>query len=175
MSARGHDVTRLVDVALGALAGRSVEELEELGQQLFRTKVSGRVYPDARRLIAAHLDAGHTVALASSATRFQAQATAEDLGIPHLLVTEVEDDGGILTGKVRGRILWGPGKAAAVTEFAEEHGVDLAESYAYGNGGEDVPYLEVVGRPRPLTPTRRSRPPPRSAAGRSTVCTASPS
>lgn len=152
MSARGHDVTRLVDVALGALAGRSVEELEELGQQLFRTRVSGKVYPDARRLIAAHLDAGHTVALASSATRFQAQATAEDLGIPHLLVTEVEDEGGILTGKVRGRILWGPGKAAAVTEFAAEHGVDLAESYAYGNGGEDVPYLETVGRPRPLNP-----------------------
>ncbi len=34
--------------------------------------------------------------------------------------------------------------------FAGERGLDLGESYAYGNGGEDVYYLETVGRPRPL-------------------------
>ena len=69
-----------------------------------------------------------------------------------MLVTEIEDEDGILTGKVRGPILWGPGKAQAVREFAAERGVDLAESYAYGNGREDVPYLEEVGRPHPLNP-----------------------
>jgi putative phosphoserine phosphatase/1-acylglycerol-3-phosphate O-acyltransferase len=152
MSQRGHDVTRLVGVALGALSGTAVTDIEEMGQQLFRTKISGQLYPDARRLIRAHLRAGHTVALASSATRFQAQAAAEDLGIEHLLVTEVEALDGFLTGRVDGPILWGPGKAAAVQGFAAERGLDLSESYAYGNGGEDVYYLETVGRPRPLNP-----------------------
>lgn len=150
MQQRGHDVTRLVGVGLGALKGRSLEELEEMGQQLFRTHISGQLYPDARRLVRAHLDAGHTVALASSATRFQAQATAEDVGITHLLVTEVEHRDGVLTGRVDGPILWGPGKAAAVRAFAADRSLDLTESYAYGNGGEDVYYLETVGRPRPL-------------------------
>lgn len=150
MTQRGHDVSRLVDVALAALAGREVAELEALSQQLFRTKIASRVYPDARRLVAAHHRAGHTVVLASSATRFQAADAAADLDIAHILVTEVEDVDGLLTGKVRGPILWGPGKAQAVTEFAAANGVDLAESYAYGNGAEDVPYLETVGRPRPL-------------------------
>lgn len=152
MQQRGHDVTRLVQVALGALAGRSVEEIEVLGQEMWRTKIAGKVYPDARRLVRAHLKAGHTVALASSATRFQAAAAAADLDIEHLLVTEVEDHDGILTGRVRGPILWGPGKAAAVSQFADDHGVDLAESYAYGNGAEDELYLSTVGRPRPLNP-----------------------
>ncbi len=150
MQQRGHDVTRLVGVGLGALRGTAMTDLEEMGQQLFRTRISGELYPDARRLVRAHLRAGHTVALASSATRFQAQAAAEDLGITHLLVTEVEALEGIATGKVDGPILWGPGKATAVLTFAEEQGLDLAESYAYGNGGEDVFYLETVGRPRPL-------------------------
>ncbi len=150
MSQRGHDVTRLVGVALGALAGTELTDLEAMGQQLFRSRISGQLYPDARRLVRAHLRAGHTVALASSATRFQAQAAAEDLDIEHLLVTEVEHLDGVLTGRVDGPILWGPGKAAAVRSFASEHRVDLAESYAYGNGGEDVLYLETVGRPRPL-------------------------
>ena len=150
MQQRGHDVTRLVGVGLGALRGTSLVDLEEMGQQLFRSRISGQLYPDARRLVRAHLRAGHTVALASSATRFQAQAAAEDLGIEHLLVTEVETFEGIVTGQVDGPILWGPGKAAAVEAFAEREGLDLAESYAYGNGGEDVLYLETVGRPRPL-------------------------
>ncbi len=152
MQQRGHDVTRLVGVALGGLRGTELKDLEEMGQQLFRSKISGQLYPDARRLVQAHLRAGHTVALASSATRFQAQAAAEDLGIENLLVTEVEVLDGLLTGQVDGPILWGPGKAAAVEAFAEEQGVDLSESYAYGNGGEDVLYLETVGRPRPLNP-----------------------
>ncbi len=90
--------------------------------------------------------------LASSATRFQAADAAADLDIEHVLVTEIEDEDGILTGKVRGPILWGPGKAQAVREFAAARGLDLAESYAYGNGREDVPYLEEVGRPHPLNP-----------------------
>ena len=93
MQQRGHDVTRLVQVALGALAGTEVAAIEALGQELWRTKIAGKVYPDARRLVRAHLRAGHTVALASSATRFQAAGAAADLDIEHLLVTEIEDDG----------------------------------------------------------------------------------
>ena len=150
MQQRGHDVTKLVDVALGALQGRDKAEIDALSQELWRSKIAPKVYPEARRLVAAHQAAGHTVAMASSATRFQAEAAAADLDIEHLLVTEVEDDGGILTGRVAGPVLWGPGKATAVKAFAAEQGLDLAESYAYGNGGEDVLYLETVGRPRPL-------------------------
>jgi putative phosphoserine phosphatase / 1-acylglycerol-3-phosphate O-acyltransferase len=150
MQQRGHDVTRLVDVGLGALRGMPVADLEEMGQQLFRSRISGALFPDARRLVRAHVRAGHTVALASSATRFQAQAAAHDLGIEHLLVTEVELLDGLVTGRVDGPVLWGPGKADAVRAFAAERGLDLGESYAYGNGGEDVLYLETVGRPRPL-------------------------
>jgi putative phosphoserine phosphatase/1-acylglycerol-3-phosphate O-acyltransferase len=152
MQQRGHDVTRLVQVALGALAGRELAEIDALGQELWRTKIAAKVFPEARRLVTAHQRAGHTVALASSATRFQAAGAADDLDIEHLLVTEIEDDEGILTGHVRGPILWGPGKADAVRAFAAEQGIDLAESYAYGNGGEDELYLETVGRPRPLNP-----------------------
>ena len=69
MQQRGHDVTRLVGVGLGALRGTALTDLEDMGQQLFRSRISGQLYPDARRLVRAHLRAGHTVALASSATQ----------------------------------------------------------------------------------------------------------
>src|SRR5262249_52350371 len=59
-----------------------------------------------------------------------------------------------LTGKVKGPILWGRGKADAVRHFADSQGLNLAQSYGYGNGDEDVQFLELVGRPRPVNPGR---------------------
>ena len=128
-------------------------EIEDMGQRaLPRPAIAGKVYPDARRLVAAHHRAGHTVALASSATRFQAAEAAADLDIEHVLVTEIEDEDGILTGKVRGPILWGPGKAQAVREFAAERGVDLDGVLRLRQRSRGRPYLETVGRPHPLNP-----------------------
>src|SRR5204863_348964 len=43
----------------------------------------------------------------------------------------------------------------SVREFAGEHGIDLAQSYAYSNGDEDVPFLRTSGRARAINPGRR--------------------
>ena len=48
--------------------------------------------------------------------------------------------------------IWGPGKARAVQAFALENGVDVAKSYLYADGDEDVPLLHLVGNPRPTNP-----------------------
>jgi HAD superfamily hydrolase (TIGR01490 family) len=132
--------------------GRSVDEMEELGQRLFVQQIAATIYPDAWELVQAHLRRGHTVALASSASRFQVEPVAAELGIEHVVCTVLEDEDGILTGRVIGRVAAGEGKAEAVRRFASEHGVDLDESYGYANGDEDIAFLEAVGRPRPVNP-----------------------
>jgi len=149
---RGHDVTELMNIGLAALEGWSVEEIEDFGDRLFRTRVAGMVFPEARVLLDAHRRRGHTVVLASSATSFQTKAAARDLGIDHVLCTEVDDVDGILTGGISGPILWGENKAEAVRAFAADNAIDLEESYTYSNGGEDVPFLSASGHPRPLNP-----------------------
>jgi 1-acyl-sn-glycerol-3-phosphate acyltransferase len=90
--------------------------------------------------------------LASSATPYQAAPLAHDLGFRHLLTSRVEVVKGVITGNLTGPVLWGEGKAQAVRELAQREGIDLAASYGYANGDEDVPFLETVGRPRPLNP-----------------------
>ena len=152
MSIRGTDVTRLVEIAVGSFEGRPEDELVELGERLFVQKIAGMVYPEARELVRAHQRMGHTVVLASSATRFQVAALAKDLDIEHLLTTTVEVVGGVFTGALDGKVLWGPEKARAVRGFARDRGVDLKRSYAYGNGDEDIFFLDAVGQPRPLNP-----------------------
>jgi putative phosphoserine phosphatase / 1-acylglycerol-3-phosphate O-acyltransferase len=152
MQLRGSDVTALMEIAAQAGKGRREEALIELGQRLFRERVAGTVYPEARAIVKAHQRKGHTVALASSATRFQAGPLADDLGIENVLCTRIEVEDGRLTGRIEGPVLWGRNKADAVAGFAADNGVKLAESYGYANGDEDVEFLETVGLPRPLNP-----------------------
>jgi putative phosphoserine phosphatase / 1-acylglycerol-3-phosphate O-acyltransferase len=152
MQLRGSDVTALMEIAAQAGKGRREEALIELGQRLFRERVAGTVYPEARAIVKAHQRKGHTVALASSATRFQAGPLADDLGMENVLCTRIEVEDGRLTGRIEGPVLWGRNKADAVAAFAADNGVKLAESYGYANGDEDVDFLETVGLPRPLNP-----------------------
>src|SRR6516164_8679491 len=148
------DFERLTVLSMRVWAGRSEDELAELGERLFVQGISGSLYPEGWRLVQAHRRAGHTVVLASSATRFQVEPAARAMGVEHILVSPVEIVNDIATGRPGGPLLWRAGKAAAVGAFAAEHGIDLAESYAYSNGDEDVPFLQTVGRPRAINPGR---------------------
>jgi HAD superfamily hydrolase (TIGR01490 family) len=148
------DFERFTILGMRAWAGRSEDELAELGERLFVQAIAGSLYPEAWRLVEAHRRAGHTVVLASSATRFQVEPAARAMGVEYILVSPVEMENGICTGRPGGPLLWRAGKAAAVRAFADEHGIDLAESYAYSNGNEDVLFLRTAGRARALNPGR---------------------
>ena len=142
----------LVNRGFASWGGRPMEELEALGEQLFSRQIAGDVFHETWRLVKAHQRQGHTVAIATSATRFQVAPLARELGIEQVLCTELEEKAGLLTGRVKGRTLWGPGKIAAVRAFAKRHGVDLDGSFANANGDEDVPFLTAVGHPFAVDP-----------------------
>ncbi|MEV7188199.1 HAD-IB family hydrolase [Kitasatospora sp. NPDC093102] len=152
MRFRQAPLDKLVGVAFEALAGRTEDELSELGERLFRQDIAGRIYPQARRLVQAHRRAGHRVVMATSATPFQAGPVAADMGFDAVLCTRPRVRAGTLTGEVDGDVLWGPRKARAVTDHAQQQGIHLSDSFAYSNGTEDVPMLTAVGHPRPLNP-----------------------
>src|SRR5215510_4990363 len=148
------DFEQFTVLSMRTWAGRSEDELAELGERLFVQGISGSLYPEGWRLVEAHQWAGHTVVLASSATRFQVEPAARAMGVSHILVSPVEIVNGIATGRPGGPLLWRAGKAAAVRTFAEKHGIDLQQSYAYSNGDEDVPFLRTAGRSRAINPGR---------------------
>jgi putative phosphoserine phosphatase/1-acylglycerol-3-phosphate O-acyltransferase len=147
------DFDDLIHTASRALRGRSLSDMDEVGERLFKTKIEARVYPEMRDLVHAHLARGHTVCLSSSALTIQVEPVARFLGIPNTLTNKFEtDDDGLLTGEVVTPILWGPGKANAVQKFAAERGIDLKDSYFYADGDEDVALMYLVGNPRPTNP-----------------------
>ncbi|MFG1920779.1 HAD-IB family hydrolase [Cryptosporangium sp. NPDC048952] len=152
MRLRGADLDALAAFAVGALAGRQEEDLEEWGERLFRQEIAGLVYPGARLLVEAHRRAGHQLVMATSATWFQACPVANDLEFDDVLCTRHGVRDGMLTGELDGGSLWGPAKARAVEGYATRHDVSLQDSYAYSNGAEDVPFLALAGYPCALNP-----------------------
>ncbi|MCW2559954.1 MAG: HAD-superfamily subfamily hydrolase [Mycobacterium sp.] len=135
------------------LRGNSLSDLDELGERLFVQHVQSRIYPEMRAMVRAHMARGHTVVLSSSALTVQVDSVARFLGIDNVLSNKFEtDDDGLITGEVARPIIWGAGKARAVQEFAAENGIDLADSYFYADGDEDVALMYLVGNPRPTNP-----------------------
>ncbi|MDN5767898.1 MAG: HAD-IB family hydrolase [Humibacillus sp.] len=156
MAVRGvsteEEFAELLTLPLGGWKGRPEEELDALGEELFREGIASNLFPESWELVAAHLTQGHTVAISSSATRFQIAPLARELGVSHILCTEVEIEDGLITGRTAGRIPYGAGKADVVTSFAAANNLDLASSYAYSNGAEDVAFLATVQHPHVINP-----------------------
>jgi HAD superfamily hydrolase (TIGR01490 family) len=146
------DFGRLLTLSFAGWAGHTEAELIELGERLFESSISTTLHPEAWQLVDAHRARGHTVVLASSATRFQVAPAARALGIDHVLCTEVEVVDGELTGRTVGDPLWRSGKAEAVRRFARQHGLNRRRSFAYSNGDEDIPFLQAVAYPTAVNP-----------------------
>lgn len=144
-----------MSASVAAYRGTAEAVLEEIGEEVFEKSLATAIYPEARAFVKAHQEMGHTVAVVTSATRYQAEPIARDLGIHHVLCTMLEVENGIFTGRVVHPTCYGRGKADIARRISVEHDVDLEASYFYTDSHEDLPLLEIVGKPRPLNPNRQ--------------------
>lgn len=143
----------LMTAAAKFMHGVTEESYFEFGEELYTGYIARKVYPESRALIEAHLARGHTVAIVSSATIYQIEPTARDLGIEHVLCSQYEVEDGKFTGEIIKPLCFGQGKVLAAEELAKEHGLNLSQSYFYSDSYDDIELLDHVGKPRPLNPT----------------------
>ncbi|MEL7044039.1 MAG: HAD-IB family hydrolase [Pseudomonadota bacterium] len=129
----------------------------ELGEDLFDKQIARLVYPEARALIAAHRAKGHTLAIISSATPYQVEPAAADLGIENVLCTQLEVEDGVFTGQVVRPTCFGQGKVDAAEVLADGVGANLGQSFFYSDSTDDQLLLERVGNPVALNPSEKLR------------------
>ena len=147
------DFENLIEAGASMAKGRLAEDVDEMGERIFRQSIVDLIYPEMRELVRAHQRRGHTVVLSSSALTIQAEPVARYLGIDHVVCNRfVVDELGILTGEIERPIIWGTTKATSVQRFAADHQVNLRSSYFYADGDEDLALMHLVGNPRPTNP-----------------------
>jgi HAD superfamily hydrolase (TIGR01490 family) len=152
--------------ALSFIAGHTVKELQDLGEEIFDEAMAHRIWPGTRALAQLHLDQGQRVWLVTAAPIEIARTIAHRLGLTGALGTVSEREDGVYTGRLVGDLLHGEAKAEAVRQLAEREGLDLARCSAYSDSHNDLPMLSLVGDPCVINPDARLRDHARAAGWR---------
>ncbi len=141
--------------AVTLAAGKRRAEVVEAAQGVAEELVS-MVPPFASTVLAEHRDAGRPVVLATTTPHDLVAPFAQLLGMDDVVATRYAvDDDGRYTGELDGPFVWSAGKLQAVETWAEAHGVDLEESWAYSDSVYDTPLLDAVGHPVVVNPDPR--------------------
>ncbi len=142
---------------LSFIEGHTVEELEEVGEEIFDENMAHKIWPGTRALAQWHLDRGQQVWLVTAAPVEIANTIARRLGLTGALGTVAEHVDGVYTGELVGEMLHGEGKAVAVRDIAERDGLVLDDCYAYSDSSNDLPMLSLVGHPCAVNPDKTLR------------------
>lgn len=135
------------EAALAFVAGQPVDELVELGEQIYDELVAERIWEGTRALAHQHLAAGQRVWLVTAAPVELANIIARRLGLTGALGTVSETENGVYTGRLVGELMHGPAKGEAVRALAAREGLELSRCFAYSDSINDLPMLTLVGRP----------------------------
>lgn len=101
--------------------------------------------PGVHQLIAAVHERGGLVGVVSGGFHEILDTVAPDLGVDFWRANRLEAADGVLTGSVDGGIVDAAGKAAALREWAGEHGVALGRTIAIGDGANDLVMMAEAG------------------------------
>jgi len=138
--------------ALSLVAGKSVAQIVDYGEQIYDELMAQRIWSGTRALAEQHLDAGQRVFLVTATPIELARIIARRLGLTGALGTVAEVEDGLYTGRLVGEPLHGPSKAEAVRALAEREGLDLRRCTAYSDSANDIPMLTAVGHAVAVNP-----------------------
>lgn len=151
------DVGAHREAALSFVAGREVDELVRLGEEIYDELMVDRIWDGTRALAQMHLNAGQRVWLVTATPLELAAIIARRLGLTGALGTVAEHHDGVYTGRLVGELLHGPAKAHAVRALAAREGLDLRRCSAYSDSINDAPMLSVVGTAVAVNPDAELR------------------
>jgi HAD superfamily hydrolase (TIGR01490 family) len=142
--------------AVATLEGKPEKTMIDECEGWFRSHVLPHVADEGRRAVERHRDAGDLVAIVTGATPYVARPLGRELGIAHVVSSELEVDArGVFTGKSIDPLCYGEGKVTRAEKLAREHGFELSKAVFYTDSLTDLPLLERVGEPIAVNPDPR--------------------
>ena len=156
-SGADHDqLTKMRNYLTEMITGWDVEVVRQSVAETLHAIIDPIVYDEAVELIENHHAAGRDVVIVSASGTEVVEPIGAMLGADHVVATRLVEVDGRYTGEVE-YYAYGPNKAKAMQELADEHGYNLATSFAYSDSETDAPMLEIVGHPFAVNPDKALR------------------
>lgn len=153
---RSGEAARAARLTWLGLRGTSEDRLVVLGEEFYETRMRDRVRPAAEELIRKARAQGRRVIFVSDNLDVVVRHLADQLGADELLCNRMEMRDGRATGRLLDPVISRLG-GRHLREFAEQRGLDLAASSAYGALETDTALLSSIGLPCALHPDRALR------------------
>lgn len=130
--------------------GKTPQHVRQSTQEWFKhTKaLNPDIYiPEALTKIKFHKQQGHKVVIVSGSFKSLVDIFAEEIDADDVLATELIEQHGVYTGRIRGFVMIGDGKEKRIKHYADINDINLSDCYAYGDHITDYPMLNAVGKP----------------------------
>jgi HAD superfamily hydrolase (TIGR01490 family) len=149
------DIGEFLAFQLAPLARYPRAQLDAWHTAFMAEKIRPMIGAPARELVSGHLAAGALCAVVTATNSFVTAPIARELGVPHLVATEPETQGGAFTGRPHGIPCFREGKVARLEQWLAGLGRPLASFAAstfYSDSHNDLPLLEQVTYPVAVDP-----------------------
>ena len=146
------DIHEFLEFQLAPLAANPRDRLDAWHEGYMQRKIRPIILERAVELLDSH--AGALRAIVTATNRFITTPIARELGVEHLVATDIEEVDGKFTGKPSGTPCFREGKIARVDEWLAAQGKRLGdfESWFYSDSLNDMPLLERVDHPVAVDP-----------------------
>lgn len=141
------DILEYLSFSLTPLTEYSLNTLHNLRDQFVKEKILPIITQKSRDLLAKHKAQGDYLLIITATNLFVTEPIAQELGVDHIIATEPEFKNGEYTGRVAGIPSFQEGKVKRLTEWLEQNGLSLQDSYFYSDSHNDLPLLKIVDHP----------------------------
>ena len=146
------DIHAYLAFALEPLTRFTRAELNTLHDDFMRTMITPMRLAKAAALLAEHRARGDFLLIITATNAFVTRPIGAALGVDALLATEPEIRHDRYTGKITGTACFREGKVTCLREWLAQHPYDIATASFYSDSQNDLPLLEMVGRPVAVDP-----------------------
>jgi HAD superfamily hydrolase (TIGR01490 family) len=149
------DIFEFLDYQLAPLARYPRGQLDLWHDAFMRRKILPIIREKGRSLLGWHRDRGNLCAIITSTNAFVTGPIARELGVAHLLATEIEEIDGRYTGRAIGTPCFREGKIACLDRWLLAQGRSMESfpaTWFYSDSLNDLPLLERVTRPIAVDP-----------------------
>jgi HAD superfamily hydrolase (TIGR01490 family) len=151
------DIHTYLRFQLQYLSNESMETLATWHQTFLSDMIRPIILPKGRDLLEMHHRKGDVVVIITATNRFVTGPIARELGVAHLLATELEIRNHRYTGRPQGEPCFQAGKVRWLERWLATTGHTLEGSHFYSDSINDLPLFGRVTHPVAVDPDPRLR------------------